>query len=386
MRILYLLTDGFGERGGIAQFNRDSLKAVCSYPGVTEVVALPRNARGQIRELPERLRYDAGAAGGKLRYLLRTLRQSFGASDFKLVLCTHLHLLPLALLAGWRSGAPVVLVLHGVEAWVPPRKILRRMAARRADWLVGVSRFTLRRFAQWVSIPEDRAVVLPCCVDFARFAPGVAANGTLEKYGISGRSVVLTLGRLAATERYKGFDELLEVLSAVRDADPSVICVIAGSGDDRPRLEAKARALGIGDHVRFTGYVPDEDLADLYRAARVFSLAGYGEGFGIVLLEAMACGIPAIGSTLDGSFEAVGCGKLGIAVDPRDRAALAKAILEGLRRPVGTRPSGLESFSFAAFQDRMHALLGKLLHREATVEVGSTAIRQRASIEDQASS
>jgi phosphatidyl-myo-inositol dimannoside synthase len=385
VRVLYLLTDGFGEGGGIAQFNRDCLRAVCSYPDTTEVVALPRNAKGQIGQLPEKLRYDPGAAGGKLCYLLRTLRWLIGAVDFELVLCTHLHLLPLGLLAGWWLRVPVVVVLHGVEAWTRPRKILRRIAAGHADWVVSVSSYTLQRFAEWVPVRQDRTVVFPCCVDFGRFTPGAASEAVLQTYRIAGRSVVLTLGRLAATERYKGFDELLEVLGRLREAEPSVVCVIAGSGDDRPRLEAKARALGVADHVRFTGYVRDEDLVDLYRAARLFVLAGYGEGFGIVLLEAMACGIPVVASTLDGSFEAVGRGTLGIAVDPRDRDALAGAILDGLRRPVG-RPPGLENFSFTAFQDRTHALLRRLLHHQSAADVDATAVRRQESVEDRAGS
>lgn len=385
MRVLYLLTDGFGESGGIAQFNRDWLRSVCAYPGITEVVALPRNARGQIGQLPERLRYDRGGAGGKLRYIMQMLRVLVGVADFNLILCTHLHLLPLALLAGWRSGAPVVVVLHGVEAWTRPRTVLRRLAACRADWVVGVSSYTLQRFAEWAPVRQDRIVVLPCCVDFTRFAPGKPSGAILRKYRIEGRIVVLTLGRLMSTERYKGFDELLEVLRRLSEADPRIVCVIAGGGDDRPRLEAKARSLGLAGQVRFTGYVPDEDLVDLYRAARVFVLAGYGEGFGIVLLEAMACGIPAVASTLDGSFEAVGRGSIGIAVDPRDRDALVSAIVEGLKRPLG-RPSGLENFSFNAFQGRTYALLDQLLRHQPAAGVDATVIRRQGSLEDRASS
>jgi glycosyltransferase involved in cell wall biosynthesis len=260
------------------------------------------------------------------------------------------------------------------------------MAAQHADWVVGVSGFTLQRFAEWTSIPQDRTVVLPCCVDFTRCSPGKPSAAILEKYRIGDRIVVLTLGRLATTERYKGFDELLEVLSRVRETEPNVLCVIAGNGDDRSRLEEKARALGVADHVRFTGYVPDEDIVDLYRAAHLFVLAGYGEGFGIVLLEAMACGIPVVASTLDGSFEAIGRGTLGIAVDPRDRDALARAILDGLRHPVGGRPQGLERFSFMAFQDRAHALLRRVLSNGLAEQDRATPMERKVSVKDRASS
>ena len=141
--------------------------------------------------------------------------------------------------------------------------------------------------------------------------------------------------------------------------------MIAGSGDDRTRLEAKARALGIADYVRFTGFVPDAELVELYRCARVFVLAGRGEGFGIVLLEAMACGVPVVASTLDGSVEAVRFGKLGVAIDPGKPDELVAGILEALGRPVGERPAGIEYFSYRAFETRVHEFLGRLLRSEA---------------------
>jgi len=372
LRVLYLHTDGFGGHGGIAQFNRNCLSALCSYADVERVIALPRSVAREVGELPVKLLYDIDAARGRFRYVFRFIRWLVKGPRFDVIVCGHLNLLPLGLLACCCSGAPMLLVLYGIEAWTAPKKLFQRIFARRADWVVAVSRYTLRRFAEWSSTPPERTVILPCCVDFGRFTPGKPTKGVLDKYQIGGRVVVLTLGRLAASERYKGFDELLEVLGRLREAEPALLCVIAGSGDDRPRLEAKARDLGVGDYVRFPGYVPDSELVDLYRASRVFVLAGYGEGFGIVLLEAMACGLPVVASTLDGSFEAVGGGALGLAVDPRDGCALAAGILEGMRRPMGERPSGLEAFSFDAFEKRVHRLLRRLANPEAAF--GDTGI------------
>ena len=360
MRVLYLLTDGFGGRGGVAQFSRDFLSAICAHGSVGEVVALPRSIVGDLRKLPEKLRYDSGGAGGKWRYFFRLRGWLVKRPGFDIIVCGHLNLIPLAVLAQWRSGAPLVLVLHGIEAWAPPKHRLRRYGAQRADWVVSVSEVTLRRFETWSQISPGRGVVLPCSVDLAWFSPGEADARVVEKYGLAGRVVILTLGRLAATEQYKGFDELLGVVSRLREAEPSVLCVIAGGGDDRARLEAKARDLGVEQWVRFTGYVPDEELPSLYRAARVFTLAGRGEGFGIVLLEAMACGIPVIASILDGSIEAVRQGELGSVVDPRDPDALTAGILQALRRPVGERPPGLEHFGYLAFEARSHEWLDRV--------------------------
>jgi phosphatidyl-myo-inositol dimannoside synthase len=360
VRVLYLLTDGFGGQGGIAQFNRDLLRATCTYPGVSEVVAFPRYTGNNVGSLPAKLIY-AGSPRGKLRYVLGVVAWLLKRRSVDLIICTHLNLQSLAALARWVTGSPALLVLHGVEAWTPPKAPLRRIAVRYADWVAAVSRLTLSRFRAWASIPNGRGLVLPCCVDLDRFTPGPPSNAVLEKYGLSGAAVILSLGRLARAERYKGFDELLEVMDQLRTLEPNVLYVVAGSGDDRERLEAKARKLGLQEVVRFTGHVPDGELVDLYRAARAFVLAGRGEGFGIVLLEAMACGVPAVASTLDGSFEAVGGGEFGIAVDPSDRAALIAAIREALHRPIGDRPSGIEFFCYRAFETRAHKLLTSIV-------------------------
>lgn len=360
-RVLCILPDGFGGHGGIARFNQDLLTALSISPRVTDIVALPRHVVQDIGPLPAKLTFDVAAAGGKLRYALRTLELVCHDRAFDLVVCTHINLQPLALLVAWLIGAPSVLVLHGVDAWTPPRSPIRRLAARRAARHVAVSGVTLQRFLAWAGAPGSRGDVLPCSVDLDRFTPGPPDPALVARYGLAGRTPLLTLARLASSERYKGVDEVLEITAAIRREIPDFLYVVAGNGDDRERLEAKAKELGIADAVRFTGYVPEAEKRDLYRAARGFILAGRGEGFGIVLLEAMACGVPVIASALDGSREAVRAGALGIVVDPGDRDALTRAIIETLRRPAGSRPPGLDYFSFPSFAARVDDLLRRTL-------------------------
>jgi glycosyltransferase involved in cell wall biosynthesis len=374
VRVLYLLTDGFGRRGGIAQFNRDLIRAICSHRDVSEVVAFPRYAGKAEDNLPAKLNYDQTCAHGKLYYAVAVMIWLLRRQPVDLIVCTHLNLQPLAAVVRGITGAPSVLVLHGVEGWAPPRASIRRVAVRAADWVVAVSSYTLTRFAEWAPVPEGRSAVFPCCVDLDRFTPGPPSRAVVVKYGLSNAAVILSLGRLAGSERYKGFDELLEVLGELRRVEPSALLVIAGSGDDRARLEDKARSQGVHEFVRFTGYVPDEELIDLYRASRVFVLAGRGEGFGIVLLEAMACGVPVVASRLDGSFEAVGGGKLGCVVDPGDPSALMAGIREALQRPTGIRPAGLEHFGYRAFEARAHTLL--------EVAARTTVARERPAVAD----
>src|SRR5207249_10072823 len=122
-------------------------------------------------------------------------------------------------------------------------------------------------------------------------------------------------------------------------------------------------SLGVERHVVFAGYIPEEQKADHYRLADAFVMPGRGEGFGIVYLEAMACGIPVVASKADASREAVLDGRLGVLADPSNpqeiHAAIQEihaAIKEALARPHMLQKE-VEYFSFEHFVQRWHALL-----------------------------
>ena len=160
----------------------------------------------------------------------------------------------------------------------------------------------------------------------------------LQRYGLTGKTVLLTLSRSWTTDNYKGIDEVLELLPALAERIPEIAYLVVGEGDDRPRLEAKARALGIGDRVVFAGFIPESEKTEHYRLADAYVMPGWGEGFGFVYLEAMACGIPALGSKLDGSREALRDGDLGILVDPHDRDDLWRGSWRCSNDPGGSFP------------------------------------------------
>src|SRR5260221_14683383 len=119
MRILVLLHDAFGGRGGIAKFNRDLLTALASHPQVTEVVGLPRVIVEALGPLPDKLDYRAYAAGGKAAFLAAELAALATPRWFDLVICGHLRLLPLIQLLEVRGRVPLGMILHGVDAWDP---------------------------------------------------------------------------------------------------------------------------------------------------------------------------------------------------------------------------------------------------------------------------
>jgi phosphatidyl-myo-inositol dimannoside synthase len=368
VKILALVTDAFGGHGGIAQYNRNLLVVCCAMPEVDRVVTIPRLLCQPIGVLPDRLDYRSASAGSKFRFVL----ESHGAARerFDLLLCGHINLLPVAALLALKLKCPMALILHGIEAWRPHRSLLVRHLVGQVDVVWAVSRLTRDRFTAWSGFPSEACEIVPNAIDLDHYRPGPRNALLVRRYGLAGRKVIMTLCRLQAHERYKGVDEVLEVMPNLLFWDPTLTFLIAGDGDDRRRLERKAAALGLNGHVVFTGFVSEAEKVDHYRLADAFVMPGWGEGFGIVYLEAMACGVPVLASTLDGSREAVLDGRLGRLVDPRRPAELEAAILEVLNAPHGV-PAGLAHFALRKFDARISAAARNMVVRAERTRIGN---------------
>jgi phosphatidylinositol alpha-1,6-mannosyltransferase len=349
VRILHLGTDSYGGYGGIALYNRELIAAMASHPSVDEVVVVPRIIVGPCEAIPENVTFVTAAARGRLAWL-NALRKMRGRFD--LVVCAHVNLLPLVQLIAKRP----LLMLYGIEAWKPLRDPLSNRLLRDVRGVVSISDVTRERFAGWSHYPGP-SLLLPNSIRAEWYGIRPRNPDLIARYGLEGKRVLLTLGRVVAAERYKGFDEVLEVLA---DLDDDVVYLIAGGGNDVPRLKRLASDLGIADRVVFTGLFPEEEKTDLYNLADVYVMPSRGEGFGFVFLEAMACGVPVIASRLDGGREAVRGGQLGQLVDPSNPAEILVAIRDALAAGRKQIPEGLDYFSYANFERRTHAIIGSL--------------------------
>lgn len=361
MRILTLLTDAYGGRGGIAQFNRELLGTLCAHPEIDEVTVLVRSAPDDPGQLPPKIRFPLKHGGSKLRFavsaLAAPLRRDVGG-----LICGHINLLPLAAIVSRLYGVPLILIIHGIDAWEPHPSSLVRRALRSVRGVVSVSEFTKTRFLSWAPVPSDRVHVLPNCVDTAVFTPGARNTELLRRFSLRADApILLTVARLSSRERYKGLDEILELLPQARTEVDGLQYLIVGDGDDRARLKAKAASLGVGSSVAFAGYVSDAEKLECYRTADAFVMLSKGEGFGIVYLEALACGLPVIASSLDASREALLNGVLGQIVDPERPADVLSAILRAIAIGRGKVNPALETFSRSSFRRRWFRLLQKQL-------------------------
>ncbi len=359
-RILALVADAFGGHGGIAKFNRDLLGALSGMPGCGGLTAFPRLMPDPPGPLPAGLTFNLSGLGGKFHYGWALLRHVLANRHYDLIVCGHINLVPLACLLSKLIRAPWLLIVHGIDAWQPTHSWTTNRLIGAANRVISVSDVTRQRLIAWSGLPSERFALLPNSVDLATFAPRPKRADLVRKYGVEGKTVIMTMGRLAGKERYKGFDEVLEVMPDLLKEEPLSAYLIVGDGDDKERLEEKAARLGLTDRVIFAGFISEEDKVDCYALADAYVMPSRGEGFGIVLLEAMACGVPTVASKLDGSREALIDGRLGALVDPGNREEICAATVAALRRPK-MRPAGLEHFSYENFTRRARELIGEAM-------------------------
>lgn len=295
-----------------------------------------------------------GSGGSRTRFATRVLAAACQASQGDMVLSLHAHLLPLALPFAVR-GATIASVIVGVEAW-HRLAWLPRLGIRKAGRLIAISHHARARFAS--ANPEFAARDVRICHPAVPALPAPAGPPDADP------GFALMVGRLSAAERYKGHDAVLEAWPGVRAVHPGARLVVAGDGDDRTRLEQKARDLGLAGAVVFLGRVDPDALARLYRDAAVFVLPSRDEGFGLVYLEAMRAGLACIGCP-GAAAEILAHDRTGVLVPYGDvvavRDACARLLLDvDRRRRLGAAAAAVvaERFQPAHFRACVRAALG----------------------------
>jgi phosphatidyl-myo-inositol dimannoside synthase len=176
--------------------------------------------------------------------------------------------------------------------------------------------------------------------------------------------IILTVGRWAARERYKGVDALIVAIARLRTAVPDVQLVAVGSGDDLSRLRSVAAEQQVADGVHFLEGLSQRELAACYAAAEIFALPSTGEGFGLVFLEAMAFGKPVVGADAGGIPDLIRDGSNGLLIPPNDPDALAQGLSrllqdEALRGKLGECGAAMvrREYEFDAFREALDQIL-----------------------------
>ncbi|NOZ63405.1 MAG: glycosyltransferase family 4 protein [Caldiserica bacterium] len=211
---------------------------------------------------------------------------------------------------------------------------LVKIALRNAETILTISTFSKDELAG-MGLPRDKIFIFPLGVDINIFRPEPASQELVDLFELAGKKVILTIARLV--ER-KGVDKLIKALSLVREQVPEAVLLIVGRGPEEERLHKLVRQYQLKDSVKFVGMVEHHLLPQYYNLCDVFCLPnrsgirrGDVEGFGLVFLEANACGKPVVGGNSGGARDAVENGKTGFLVNPWREEKIAEALVKLLK-------------------------------------------------------
>ncbi len=280
-----------------------------------------------------------------------------------LIVLGHVHFARIArLLKALSPSSRLWCLVYGIEVWHPLKASVRNGLAL-MEKVLAISDYSRQALAKNGDVPLDRIDLLPCALDpvwQAQYSPRPD-----DAPSRPGPPTLLTVARLAASERYKGVDSVLRALPKVLEAIPDLRYDVVGDGDDRPRLEALARELGVSEHARFRGRLFPDELAAAYRDCTLFVMPSSHEGFGIVFLEAALFGKASIGGKHGGTPEVVEDGVTGCLVEREDVPGLSRVLGRLLlnddeRAPMesAARRRLLERFTYVSLRDSMKAQLG----------------------------
>jgi phosphatidyl-myo-inositol dimannoside synthase len=302
----------------------------------------------------------------KFSFVLAVLRatRSLDARGPRLVLAFHPNLVPPASWAVILSpGTKLAVVAHGVDAW-QPLPASRRRALRGADLAIAPSQFTCEQLHTVQGVARKKIRLLPWALPPEVLCVVESPEKATPPPGFPQGRVVLAVGRWAASERYKGADDLILAVAQLRTSIPDLQLVLVGDGDDLLRLQQLAKTTGASAGIHFLGGISNEALAACYSHAEIFALPSSGEGFGFVFLEAMAFGKPIVAAAAGGATDLVRHEVNGLLVPPGDWQQLVQALArllgdDRLREQLGKRGKEIaqEEFTFSSFTTRLEALL-----------------------------
>lgn len=263
----------------------------------------------------------------------------FNSKKPDIVILSHINLAIIGLLIkAIHPKSRVWLIGHGIEVWRPLSELKKSLLSR-CDKVICVSNFTKQQMINLHHVDPAKCTVLNNAVDPFMTLPltFTKPDHLLKRYWLTEENqVIFTLTRLAYTEQYKGHDQVIKAVSKLKEKFPNVRYVLAGQYDhtEELRIQKLISEYKVDEQVILPGFIKESELSDYFLLADLFVLPSKKEGFGIVFIEALACGLPVICGNVDGSVDAIRYGELGKAINPDGLAELEKALSDYLSTPV----------------------------------------------------
>ena len=362
VKILVLNLVAFAQMGGVEKVSRILSKAsfdIANELGGTVMNLSMYDTFSDDRYCPSKQYKSFGKR--KLAFIIEAVRQGMTA---KFLLLTHINLaLPALLIKLVNPSVKIFLVAHGIEIWDPLTKVQQSLL-KMCYQVLAVSNYTRERIIACYPHTAKKINVINNCLD-PFYIPAKSfykPQYLRERYGLKeDEKVLITLCRLVSTEKYKGYDTVIESLNELK-ASFNIKYILLGKYDQAEfeRINKIIKEQGLTGQVILAGFVKDEELADHFLLGDLFIMPSVKEGFGIVFIEAAASGMPVIAGNKDGSVDALLNGELGPLVEPFDKNAIRNAIASVLQHPPHPKTQqykALNAFNYTIYKNKLKAAL-----------------------------
>ena len=303
-----------------------------------------------------------GFSNNRIKFLLHSLKKGMNAD---VIIISHVNILPVAwLIKKLFSEKKLVMIAHGIEVWSLPLGYKKKMLAI-CDEIICVSEFTRQKVSEITEIKKVKLSVINNCID--PLLNNQKLSDTLDllrkRYGVlPEEKIMFTLTRMDANERYKGYDRVIQAMSSLTTLYPALKYVIGGSYDEEEKkyVDDILQQFNLKDKVVFTGFIKNEELNDHFLMSDFYIMPSYGEGFGIVFIEALYFGLPVIAGNKDGSVDALLNGELGILVDPMNVEEIKSAIEKVMKDTGKYIPDNkllLDNFGYQQFKNKWEKVI-----------------------------
>lgn len=370
MNIIFLYNDCFSSTGGIQKFNLNFIKALGQIANDQDWKVTCLSLNDKATDFPDSsLASFRTASSNKFYFVLEAFALIRHAD---IIFVGHLYLsFPLMVFSKISSLVKknkIVLIAHGIEVWDIQSGFHKKLIGA-FDYIFAVSQFTRDKIAAY-SVGTKKILLFPNTVEVPMLQPGFYIDPDLlrTRFNIKKEDkVMLTLCRIAGTEKKKGYDQVIKAMATMGPAFKDFKYILAGNiqEPEGTRLLQLIHQLGLQQRVILPGFIPENELDALFQLCDLFIMPSKKEGFGIVFLEALIRGKPVLAGNEDGSSEALMDGQLGMLIDPEDIGGIGHAIAsfynktwpphlydaENIRKKVTDR------FGFDGFKDQLQSFI-----------------------------
>lgn len=367
-KLLFLNLTAFSQTGGIEKFNRGFLKALNELESENIVISDSFSAYDTSENT---LYYPTEKYKGFNKHRLKFVVSSvWNARHYDIIVLGHINMAVAGFLIKLIYPFKKLLVItHGIEVW-SDLPFVKKSVLHNSNMILAVSNFTKSNLIAKHRIKQNKITIFYNTIDpyFEKPEDFSKPDYLGLRYGIRKSDYVLyTLTRLSSAEKYKGYDLVIQSLPEIKKSISNVKYILAGKADDKEfeRITNMVKELDLQNEIILAGFLPDTELIDHYRLADLFIMPSQKEGFGIVFIEAMACGLEVIAGNKDGSVDALQGGKLGTLIDPENRNILIETVISkynNLRQGSKEEKEKIQSqvigtFGFERYKSRLKGIL-----------------------------